>query len=50
MVVYLVGKGKLTLEELIPRTREAIELCLEVEGLDETPMRFVGVQEIELAA
>ena len=39
-----------TLEELIPRTREAIELCLEVEGLDEPPMRFVGVQEIDLAA
>ncbi len=39
-----------TLEELIPRTREAIELCLESEAFDESPMRFVGVQQIELAA
>ena len=39
-----------TMAALIPRTREAIELCLEVEDLDEPPMRFVGVQQIELAA
>ena len=39
-----------SLEELIPRIREAIELCLEVEGFEESPMRFVGVQQIEVAA
>ena len=39
-----------TIEELIPCAREAIELCLEVEDLNEPSMRFVGVQEIELAA
>ena len=39
-----------SMEELIPRIREAIELCLEVEGLEEPPMRFVGVQQIEVAA
>ena len=37
-----------TLEGIIPRIREAIELCLEVEEPDEPPMRFVGVQQIEL--
>ena len=37
-----------SIEELIPRIREAIELCLEVEDLEEPPMRFVGVQQIEL--
>jgi len=39
-----------TIEELMPRIREAIELCLEVEGLDEPPMHFVGVQQVEIAA
>jgi len=39
-----------SLEELIPRIREAIELCKEVEDVDEPPMRFVGVQQIEVAA
>ena len=38
-----------TLEELIPRIREAIELCLEVEKPDEPLMRLVGVQQVELA-
>ena len=39
-----------TIEELMPRIREAIELCLEVEELDEPPMHFVGVQQVEIAA
>ena len=39
-----------TLEELWSRIREAIELCLEVEELGDPPMRFVGVQQIELPA
>ncbi len=39
-----------TLEALIPRIREAIELCLEVAELDEPLLQFVGVQQIEVAA
>jgi predicted RNase H-like HicB family nuclease len=38
------------LEDLWPRIREAIELCLEVATQEEPPMRFVGVQHIELPA
>ncbi len=38
-----------SLEELFPRIREAIELCLEVEGAEEPPMRFIGVHQIEVA-
>jgi|APSaa5957512576_1039674.scaffolds.fasta_scaffold88362_2 predicted RNase H-like HicB family nuclease len=37
-----------SLENVWSRVREAIELCLEVETQDEPPMRFVGVQHIEL--
>jgi predicted RNase H-like HicB family nuclease len=37
-----------TLEELYPRIREVIELCLEVE--DPVPMEFVGIQQIEIGA
>jgi predicted RNase H-like HicB family nuclease len=37
-----------TLEELYPRIREVIDLCLEVE--DPVPMEFVGVQQIEIGA
>ncbi|MCB0065312.1 MAG: type II toxin-antitoxin system HicB family antitoxin [Caldilineaceae bacterium] len=39
-----------TIEALIARIREAIELCLEVEELDEPPLQFIGVQQIEVAA
>ena len=39
-----------TFEGLLPRIREAIELCLEVEAQEEPPMRFVGVQQIEILA
>jgi len=38
------------LEELFPRIREAIELCLEVEGTEASPMRFIGIHQIEVAA
>ena len=38
------------LEELLPRVREAIELCLEVEAQYVAPaMQFVGVQQVEVA-
>ncbi len=36
-----------TLAELYPRIKEAIELCLEEEKV--TPMKFVGVQQLEVA-
>jgi len=38
-----------SVEELLPRVREAIELCLEVEAEEATPsMRFIGVQQVEV--
>lgn len=39
-----------SLDELMERVREAIELCLEVEGKDTEPLDFVGVQRISVAA
>ena len=36
-----------TLEELSPRIREVIELCLEEE--EPIPMKFVAVQQFEVA-
>ena len=35
-----------SLDDLMVRVREAIELCLEVEGEAEAPLDFVGVQRI----
>jgi len=37
-----------SLTTLIPRMKEAIQLCLEVEGSSFKPMDFVGLQEIEV--
>ncbi len=37
-----------SLDELVKRIREAIELCLEVEGDETEPLDFVGVQRIAL--
>jgi predicted RNase H-like HicB family nuclease len=39
-----------SLDELMDRVREAVELCLEVEGEEVEPMTFVGVQRISVAA
>lgn len=39
-----------SLDELTERTREAIELCLEVEGEPEQILEFVGIQRITIAA
>lgn len=39
-----------SIPELLKRVREAIELCLEVEGKHARPLRFVGVQQISVAA
>ena len=35
-----------SLDVLMKRIREAIELCLEVEELPETKQRFVGIQRM----
>jgi len=37
-----------TVEELIPRIKEAIELCLEVEQEELLQNEFVGVQQVEI--
>jgi len=38
-----------SLDELMTRVREAVELCLEVEGVDVEPLDFIGVQKITVA-
>ena len=39
-----------SLDDLMARIREAIELCLEVQGETPEPLDFVGVQRISIAA
>lgn len=39
-----------SLDTLMKRVREAIELCLEVEGQDMPPYEFVGVQRVLVEA
>jgi predicted RNase H-like HicB family nuclease len=39
-----------SLDELMERVREVVELCLEVEGEESEPLTFVGVQRISVAA
>jgi predicted RNase H-like HicB family nuclease len=39
-----------SLDDLMERIREAIELCLEVQGNVSEPLDFVGVQHISIAA
>ena len=39
-----------SLDTLMERIREAIELCLEVQGDTIEPLDFVGVQRISVAA
>ncbi len=39
-----------SLDELDRRIREAIELCLEVEGFPESSLEFVGIQRVVIAA
>lgn len=38
-----------SLDELVVRIREAIELCLEVEGKDVEPLDFLGFQQVSIA-
>jgi len=37
-----------SVEELLPRVKEAIELCLEVESDELMQNEFVGVQQVEV--
>jgi len=39
-----------SLDEVTTRIREAIELCLEVEGVPEQSLEFIGIQRITIAA
>lgn len=39
-----------SLDELMERMREAIELCLEVEGAPADSLDFIGIQTITVAA
>lgn len=38
-----------SLDDLMQRIREAIELCLEVQGEETEALEFVGVQKVSLA-
>ena len=38
-----------SLDELILRITEAIQLCMEVEGEDVEPLDFVGVQQVRVS-
>ena len=39
-----------SLDILMERIREAIELCLEVQGMPPEPLHFIGVQRVTVAA
>ena len=39
-----------SIAELLKRAQEAIALCLEVEGAAAHPLRFIGVQQVNVAA
>jgi predicted RNase H-like HicB family nuclease len=39
-----------SLDEVTQRIREAIKLCLEVEGTPERSLEFIGIQRITIAA
>ena len=39
-----------SLDELMAEIREAIELCLEVEGQESGNMEFIGIQRVTIAA
>ncbi len=39
-----------SLDELMVRVKEVIELCLEVQGVPGEPLDFIGVQRIRISA
>ena len=43
---YTQGK---TVEQVMERIKEAIEVCLEAEKVTYQPLKFVGIQQIEVA-
>ena len=43
---YTQGK---TLQQVLERIKEAIEVCLEADGEDIKPMKFVGIKKVEVA-
>lgn len=43
---YTQGK---TVAQVLDRVKEAIEVCLEADKEDIEPMRFVGVQQVQVA-
>ena len=42
---YTQGK---TLEEVVERIKEAIEVCLEADKEEANPMKFIGMQRIQV--
>lgn len=42
---YTQGK---TLQEVLERIKEAIEVCLEADKEDINPMRFIGIQKVSV--
>jgi len=40
-------QGK-TISEVVDRIKEAIELCLEADGEDIEPMKFIGIQKVQV--
>ena len=42
---YTQGK---TLQEVLERIKEAVEVCLEADKNEINPMRFVGIQKIRI--
>lgn len=37
-----------TIPELLERIKEAIEVCLEADGEEIIPLKFVGIQKVEV--
>ncbi len=42
---YTQGK---TIGQVMERIKEAIELCLEIDKEDVEPLKFVGIQQVEI--
>ncbi|MDP3992544.1 MAG: type II toxin-antitoxin system HicB family antitoxin [Nanoarchaeota archaeon] len=42
---YTQGK---TIQQVLERIKEAIEVCLKADGENIRPMKFVGIQKIEM--
>ena len=42
---YTQGK---TIQQVLERIKEAIEVCLEADGENIKPMKFIGIQRVEM--